>query len=306
MSERFARVPGSGALSPTRRQTLLLGGAAAAAAVVGGTGLASGAGTARAAEPRAVARPLVGATGITESDFSAISSQLGATELHYTFQPSFKGTWSQWLGAACTAASPAHLPLASTKWSSPTQADFTTLINSVPKDGKIRRICPWQEPEDNMDGATFTNVVRLLRNAVGSRTDVLVSLDLMTYSLNAASGRDVTTWMTTDADVIGWSVWPKGDSYASEETYVQKAAKLCDDYGRSFAISSFILDGSEDDAGAAGFVQWMTDFVADRHAAGKPTDHVVAYTPDTTAPWLTLAKTKAAAKTMFATLRGLS
>lgn len=284
----------------TRRRALALGAVGAAAAA--GTVLAAPWRNATAA-PKASARPLVGATGDPESLFSTAATQLGAGELHYTFQPTFKGTWSQWTGSKCTGLG--HLPLASTKWTDPTQSAFDTLVGSVPKDGKTRRICPWQEPEDNMDGATFTGVVKLLRNAVGSGTDILICLDLMTFSLNPASGRDVTEYFTSHADVIGWSVWPKGGAYSAEEGYVQKAAKLCDDHGIPFAVSSFILDGETDDAGSAAFIEWMEDFLRDRHSAGKPTDHVVAYVPDSSSPWLTQSKTKAAGKAMFSALRSL-
>lgn len=102
-------------------------------------------------------------------------------------------------------------------------------LNSLPRDGKARRIAFWHEREDEIASGKFTfadalaadeHMMGLIQDANSRNgTNLKFGLILMGWSLDPASGRDVNKYFprqgTFTYDYVGWDAYP-GNSFSMD------------------------------------------------------------------------------------------
>lgn len=109
-------------------------------------------------------------------------------------------------------------------------AALVRYLTGIPDDGTAKRIVFYHEPEDDIASEAFTAPeFRAATEHIAALVDqhapqVEIGLNLMGWTADPASGRDVTTYVSAEPlDFIGWDIYPDPDQEQTTELFAYAA-----------------------------------------------------------------------------------
>ncbi|MBK7857917.1 MAG: carbohydrate-binding protein [Archangiaceae bacterium] len=202
-------------------------------------------------------------------------TELGAQAVFYYFPAGVNPSWNANLASVPSE----HDIMISTKVATP--AAVQAFVNQVPRDRKgTIYFHYWQEPEDDFstaaDQQTYRERARAIAPIIKAHPRMKFGVELMQWSLKAASGRNWKSWVIPEMDFVGWSVYcgngGDGDKVGDGKVAVDLVADAMEADGRPWGAFAWGCALNSSNFGAHDQqlrAKWVTDSAAELNARGS-------------------------------------